>query len=103
MNPIKKMLLITGLVLIIPVIAFSIFSALNIYRMFHPNLDREISGPVTLSSEWIEIVPKEPLRPERDIHEIILELTTSYEPDYKNNRIRFPDGTSGIPEVRLID
>ena len=35
-------------------------------------IDRELSGPVTLNQNWLELTPPEPLTIERDTHEIAL-------------------------------
>lgn len=75
----------------------------SIYRRLYPYLDREIMGPVTVFTEWLEITPKKPLVPERRIHEIFLKSAGGYEPDYKGWGLRLPDGTVLTPEVQLVD
>lgn len=96
-----------GLTVLIPLavigIAFAVFIAVKLYRVSNPYLDREISGPVTLTSEWIEIVPEEPLRPEREVQKILLDFAQPYESDHDAWKIRFPDGSLVAPEVQLID
>jgi hypothetical protein len=37
-----------------------------------PFIDRELSGPVALKSEWLELSPEQPLRVARDTHELTL-------------------------------
>ena len=37
-----------------------------------PYIDRELSGPVTLNSEWLELTLREPLRVQRDTQELTL-------------------------------
>src|SRR5712691_3577588 len=37
-----------------------------------PYIDRELSGPVTLNDEWLELTPKEPLKVQRDTQELTL-------------------------------
>ena len=37
-----------------------------------PFIDRELLGPVTLKSEWLELTPEQPLRVARDTHELTL-------------------------------
>ena len=69
----------------------------------NPYLKIEISGPATNSSEWMEITPQEPLKPEREVNAVILIFATEYKPDYKANGLRFPDGAVVVPEVQLID
>ena len=38
----------------------------------NPFIDRELSGPVTLKQEWLELNPKEPLKVARDTQELTL-------------------------------
>src|SRR5437879_3094715 len=45
-------------------------------------VDQEISGPTTLTSQWLELTPTDPMRVVRDTHEITL----------------FPD-----PPIKMID
>ena len=58
----------------------------------NPFIDRQLSGPVTLTSEWLELKPTEPLKIARDTHELTL----------------FPDppipdgGPSAVIEAELI-
>jgi hypothetical protein len=72
-------------------------------RKAHPYLERDISGPVTLSTQWLEITPSEPLKPEREINAIHLTFVTSYELNSQSNGFRFPDGEVVLPEVQLVD
>jgi hypothetical protein len=48
----------------------------------NPYIDRELSGPATLNDEWLELVPKEPLKAARDTQEVTL----------------FPD-----PPIKMVD
>src|SRR5712691_7566038 len=45
-------------------------------------IDREVSGPVTLNQNWLELTPREPLTIARDTHELAL----------------FPD-----PPIKMVD
>lgn len=38
----------------------------------NPFIDRQLSGPVTLTSEWLELKPMEPLKATRDTQELTL-------------------------------
>jgi len=40
------------------------------YPQSNPFIDRELSGPVTLTSEWLELKPTEPLTVARDTQEV---------------------------------
>ena len=62
---VKIILLVVSVVGLIPVAFFGLAKTGEIYRLFNPYLDQEIAGPTTISSEWLEIVPKQPVRAER--------------------------------------
>jgi hypothetical protein len=95
----RKLIWLIG-ILCVAVIIVIVFT---LYRKSNPYLNRQIAGPVTIASEWLEITPEEPLKPEREIHEVILEFATPYEPDYQSWGIRLPDKSLVIPEVQLVD
>jgi hypothetical protein len=96
-----------GLAILLPLavigLAFAAFISFKVYRMFNPYLDREIGGAVTLTSEWLEITPQEPLRPERQVQYLYVDTPEPFDPDYQSWGIRFPDGSVIVPEVQLID
>lgn len=102
-NKLKKILLLLGLVCLIPLIILGVSMSTELYRYFNPYLDQDIGGPVTISSEWLEIVPKKPLRVERQIQYMILDVTDSFEPDYDQWSLRLQDGSIVKPEVQLVD
>src|SRR5437588_2998880 len=105
-SAIKRLLIVAGAALLLIATGIGgVFLVAGVYRYFHPYFDRTISGPVTITPEWTEIVPKEPLKAERQINNFILVFDTSqlYEPNDNTNGIRFPDGSVVTPEVQLID
>jgi len=65
-------------------------------------IERKVSGPLTLSAEWQEITPREPLHPERMFQRIILDLKESVVPDYKVWGLRLKDGAVVVAEVELV-
>ena len=77
--------------------------SVDLYHFFNPYLNRDVSGPITLSSEWTEIVPKEPLRAERQINDLVLVVAEPFEPDYEHWALRLGDGSIVKPEVQLVD
>ncbi len=101
----KTILLVVGLVCLIPAALFGLSRIGEIYRLFNPYLDTEIAGPTTISSEWLEIVPKQPLRAERQIKNfiIVFDKSQSYEPLEGTYGVRLPDGSIAVPEVQLVD
>jgi hypothetical protein len=91
-----------GIVLLvcIPVILFLLFWLL----MASTTSEREIAGPVTISTEWVEFTPESPLMPDKDSQEIVLD---SAEPLVRNNsdleNITLTDGTVVKVEAQFVD
>jgi hypothetical protein len=98
----KVALMAIGVGLLIPVIVGAIIVSKSIYRFIHPYLDREIAGQTTISHQWLEITPEQPLRPERQVQYLYIH-TAPFDPDYRAWGIRFPDGSVVTPEVQLVD
>jgi hypothetical protein len=80
-----------------------LLAAIGLYQQRSPFLDREIKGSVTLSSEWIEIIPEQPLKPEREQQEIVLHLEEPFVGDFEAKGVRLPNGSIIQPEVQLVD
>jgi hypothetical protein len=71
----------------------------------------KLSGPVSVSSEWVEFRPQSPLKAEKTFQNVVLEL----EPPFKYDLMRegnVPDAGKGIlmpggevvnPEIEVID
>lgn len=98
----KKLLLIAAGVFVFLIInGLVIYFIISFFRS--PYLDREIAGAVTLSDQWLEIAPEGGLKPERRIHEVVLNFSEPLEPDYKVWGVRLKDGSVVAPEVQLID
>ena len=77
-------------------------SSCSIDRKFNPALEREVAGSVRLSSDWLEIAPKEPLKPEREIHEVIVFFPNPYMINSQGGQ-QSPTGIVAIPEIQLVD
>lgn len=96
-----------GLLVLIPPaiigLALAVFISIKVYRVFNPNLDREISGAVTITAEWLEIRPEDPLRPEREIHQVVLDVEKPVTAQTNSWGLVLPDGSVVTPEVQLID
>ncbi len=102
----KRVKIILGLLVLVCVLGIAIGSLSvmgNIYRFFNPYLDRELAGPTTVSSEWLEIVPEQPLRTERQIQYLILDVADPFDPVYESWSLRLKDGSLVQPKVQLID
>jgi hypothetical protein len=71
----------------------------------------KISGPVTIGAEWIELYPKEPLKAEKDLQMVFLDLEPPLKGDlYKEGKepnkgkgILMPDGEVINPEIEVLD
>lgn len=71
----------------------------------------ELSGPVTIGSEWVELRPKSPLKAEKDLQNIILELEPPLKYDLMKEGhgpdagqgILMPDGEVTNPEIEIVD
>ena len=68
----------------------------------------KLSGPSTIGSEWIEFRPETPLKADKDIQWVLLDL----EPPFKENSaldpgtkggILVPDGEVINPEIQVVD
>lgn len=84
-------------------IAVSAFLLVRVYRVLNPYLDVEVCGPLTVTSEWVEITPQAPLDASRQVQYLYLHTVEPFVPDYPSWGIRFPDGSVVVPQVELID
>ena len=69
-----------------------------------PNFtDRNIAGATTITAQWLEIKSDPVMKPSSKTPLVILELEGDYAPDFDSQRLRYPDGTLGAPEMQLLD
>lgn len=87
----------------VSVITMITVMGVRIYRWSHPYLDRKIAGPVTLSAEWTEFAPREPLKLERETQYIVFILETELEHQDPGQPPRTKDGSVIIFEAQLVD
>jgi len=100
----RKIWLIPGIILFCAAIAGGmIITYCKIARLFNPYNERQISGPIVITSDWTEIKPKQPLIMDRPVQEIVLALDKTIQLDPLNWKLLLSDGTSATPEVQLID
>jgi len=90
------------LVCLVPTALIAISMTEKLYRWYNPYLDQEIAGPTIVSSEWLEIVPKKPLKVERQIQMIVLDLDKSITLERDGAGLVLPDGSVVTPEVQII-
>lgn len=91
------------LVCLVPTVFFVFSITSKLYRWYDPYLDQELAGPTTTTSGWLEIVPKSPLRVERQRHMVALELDKSIQTENDGSGLVLPDGSVVRPQVELVD
>jgi len=110
MSLFKKLLIILGVLCCIPGLLFALF----IYGLVTSETQRQISGPITISSDWVEITPEKAMKPSQQTQGVILGVsdahtpyTAPYDPNDKSWdqswAMRFPDGSLVRPEVQIVD
>lgn len=68
----------------------------------------KLSGPVTVTSDWTELKAEKPLKADKDIQWVLLELEAPFQensrlgPDSKGG-ILTPDGKVVNPEIEVVD
>lgn len=85
-----------------------VFAAYNygVFQRHSPYVDEKISGPLTVSAEWEEIRPKNPLKRTGDHQEVGLYVAEPFSVVVESPRsygVRMPDGSLVTPEVQVID
>jgi hypothetical protein len=104
MNAARHRQIIVGLICLSALVTWGgSMLAENVYRLFKPYSDYEVSGPVTISSEWLEITPEKPLRTGRQIHLIVIELDAAIKIERDGWGLILPDGSVSKAEVQLVD
>lgn len=71
----------------------------------------KLSGPVIIAEEWVELKPETPLRADKDLHMVLLELEPPFKYDFyhdgkgpnKGKGILMPEGDVINPEIEVID
>ena len=77
-----------------------------IYWLATSDSEQIVSGPVTLSAEWIEFVPRKPLRPLKDTQDIVLDVDPSeglIEDNLHSDRMQLSSGVLLHPQIQLVD
>ena len=77
-----------------------------IYAIVSSNSEQIVSGPVTLSSEWTEFIPRKPLRPEKQWHNIVLDVDPTeglVEDNLHDEHMQLANGVNLKPEIQLVD
>ena len=81
-----------------------LYAGYIVYSLLTRQIDREIAGNLSISSEWVEITPRPPLKARNRTQTVILYID-GYKRDIADTRsqIIMPDGTVLNPEVEVID
>jgi len=98
----KKWLILISFVVIAALAAAALVGE-GVYNYFFPYLDQQISGPITLSSQWTELVPSKPLSVHRQIQILVLDLDKTIRFQRDGFELVLPDGSTVTPEVELVD
>jgi len=101
MKKYQKIILILGIVILGFIIASYIL--VGIYRKFNPYLDRKLANQVSANESWVEIEFINPLKPEREVQQICIEMGEKYLFDKKLWSITFPDTRPIKIEVQVLD
>jgi len=70
------------------------------------NSEQQISGPMTISSNWTEITPERPIKPTKQFQEIVLDVNPSeglVRDNLHAERMQLANGEIVKPEIQLID
>lgn len=104
LSRLRNELISCGILLIgIPLILFVIIGLVLMWAIGTSHIEREIAGSTMITSNWLDLSPKEPLKPSNSEQSIRLEVTEAYVPDKQRVGMRFPDGSLAVPEVQLVD
>ena len=77
-----------------------------IYGLATSDSEQIVSGPVTLSAEWTEFLPRKPLRPLKDTQKIVLDVDPSeglIEDNLHLDRMQLSCGVLLRPQIQLVD
>jgi hypothetical protein len=88
------------LVVLLTVLGMPIFQKRSLF------VDQQIKGATTLSTEWIEITPDEPLKIVGDDQAVGIYLAEPFIHDIHDPRsggVKLPDGSTVAPEIQIID
>jgi hypothetical protein len=75
----------------------------QLHRIVNPYLDSQITGPITITSQWQDVRPDQPLRPERKTQYVVLEVADTLNTPNPSVEPTLPDGSTVTIQVQLID
>ena len=96
----QKFFVLVGALFGVCVLLFGLFA----FVAARSQSDREISGGLVLSPEWVEITPDEPLSFPKRSQGVTLDVAEPLARDDLNwERVRLADGTLIRPELQLVE
>ena len=95
----KALAVITAVVIGIPSLLFGLL----ILVILSMDSEQKVAGEMTLTSDWVEIVSRRPLRPSKQYQSIVLEVAEPLVKDNWYGQVVRPDGTELHPEVILVN
>lgn len=93
-----------GVVLCVGLMFTQFFYRSDSYRV-------KLSGPITIGNDWVELHPKSPLKADKNLQMVLLELKAPFKNDFYNEGkapntgkgILMPEGDVINPEIEVID
>jgi hypothetical protein len=90
-------------VMILPLSSWLVLVCCLSMSCLKQDIERQLLGRVTLSSEWLDVEPDPPLKPSRQVQMIVLVTSDPFEPDFQSRGIRLSGGTTTVPEIQVVD
>ena len=87
-------------------LALALFGARLAFEIATTESEQIVSGPVTVSTKWLEFTPGKPLRPLKQTQEIVLDVEPSeglIEDNSHPERMQLSNGVLVHPEIELMD
>ena len=87
-------------------VAILLFATGLLYEIATTDSEQIVSGPVTLTPQWMEFVPSKPLREAKQDQEIVLDVEASeglVEDNLHDDRIELANGVLLHPQIQIID
>ena len=82
------------------------FGTRLVYEIATTDSEQNVSGPVTVSSQWAEFIPAKPLRQAKQFQEILLDVDASeglVADNLHTDRIQLSNGVALHPQIQIID
>ena len=77
-----------------------------VYELSTSNSEEIVSGPVTVSNQWLEFIPRRPLRSLKQTQEVVLDVDPSeglIEDNLHSDRMQLANGVILHAQIQLVD